>query len=71
MQAACRSLRNSKKYINISRKKKKKKKKTKKQQQQQNTRIQGIEYKVTLKQFQFFRLQYLCFYLCLFNLLHA
>ena len=37
------------------------KKKTKKQQQQQNTRIQGIEYKVALKQFQRFRLQYLSF----------
>ena len=36
-----------------------KKNKTKKQQQQLNTRIQGIEYKVTLKQFQCFRLQYL------------
>ena len=41
MQAACRSLKNGKKFIDISRKKKKKK--TKKQQQQQNTRniIQG------------------------------
>ena len=39
MQAACRSLKNGKKFIDISRKKKK----TKKQQQQQNTRniIQG------------------------------
>ena len=37
MQAACRSLKNGKKFIDISRKKK-----TKKQQQQQNTRIQGI-----------------------------
>ena len=57
MQAARRSLKNSKKFIDISRKKKK----TKKQQQQQNTRIQGIEYKVALKQFQCFRLQYLSF----------
>ena len=56
MQAAYRSLKNSKKFIDISRKKK-----TKKQQQQQNTRIQGIEYKVALKQFQRFRLQYLSF----------
>ena len=39
MQAACRSLKNGKKFIDISRKKKTK---TKKQQQQQNTRIQGI-----------------------------
>ena len=39
MQAACRSLKNGKKFIDISRKKQKK---TKKQQQQQNTRIQGI-----------------------------
>lgn len=56
MQAAYRSLKNSKKFIDISRKKK-----TKKQQQQQNTRIQGIEYKVALKKFQRFRLQYLSF----------
>ena len=40
MQAACRSLKNGKKFIDISRKKKNKQ--TKKQQQQQNTRIQGI-----------------------------
>ena len=39
MQAACRSLKNGKKFIDISRKKKKQ---TKKQPQQQNTRIQGI-----------------------------
>ena len=40
MQAACRSLKNGKKFIDISRKKKNK---TKKQQQKQNTRniIQG------------------------------
>ena len=57
MQAAYRSLKNSKKFIDISRKKKQ----TKKQQQQQNTRIQGIEYKVALKKFQRFRLQYLSF----------
>ena len=56
MQAAYRSLKKSKKFIDISRKKK-----TKKQQQQQNTRIQGIEYKVALKKFQRFRLQYLSF----------
>lgn len=37
----------------------KKKKQTKKQQQ--NTRLQGIEYKVALKQFQCFRLRYLSF----------
>ena len=71
MQAACRSLKNSKKFIDISRKKKQKNKKTKKQQQQQNTRIQGIEYKVALKQFQCFRLQYLSFFYFCFNLLHA
>ena len=58
MQAAYRSLKKSKKFIDISRKKK-----TKKQQQQQNTRIQGIEYKVALKQFQRFRLQYLSFFI--------
>ena len=68
MQAACRSLKNSKKFIDISRKKNKK---TKKQQQQQNTRIQGIEYKVALKQFQCFRLQYVSFFYFCFNLLHA
>ena len=55
MQAACRSLKNSKKFIDISRKKKQAKK------QQQNTRLQGIEYKVALKQFQCFRLRYLSF----------
>ena len=55
MQAACRSLKNSKKFIDISRKKKQTKK------QQQNTRLQGIEYKVALKQFQCFRLRYLSF----------
>ena len=71
MQAACRSLKNSKKFIDISRKKKQKNKKTKKQQQQQNTRIQGIEYKVALKQFQCFRLQYVSFFYFCFNLLHA
>ena len=57
MQAECSSLENSKKFVDISRKKKQNK--TKKQQQQLNTRIQGIEYNVTLKQFQCFRLQYL------------
>ena len=61
MQAAYRSLKNSKKFIDISRKKKNKTKKQ--QQQQQNTRIQGIEYKVALKQFQCFRLQYLSFFI--------
>ena len=55
MQAACRSLKNSKKFIDISRKNKQTKK------QQQNTRLQGIEYKVALKQFQCFRLRYLSF----------
>ena len=38
-----------------------KKKQTKKQQQ--NTRLQGIEYKVALKQFQCFRLRYLSFFI--------
>ena len=64
-------LRTARNLLIFLEKKKQKNKKTKKQQQQQNTRIQGIEYKVALKQFQCFRLQYLSFFYFCFNLLHA
>ena len=52
IQAACRSRKNNKKFIDISRKKK--------QRNNNNNKIQ--EHKVALKQIQCFRLQYLSFF---------